>query len=308
MDWRWWFGGVRVPLVEGRGYWRGFWGNFAGLFRSWRRGEVVFWSRLGWGERLLERLFSAFRVRLHLSRRSCVESCWLDGRGFCLKYYIGRHWKKAWRALRASYVLERLGLPVPYVYGLVEGRGGVQVLVMEYLPRVLPLHWYIRRVFRWYLVRDRERREMVEGLARYVAMLHNFGVYHRDLSAQNILVDGWSRRFYLIDLEDIGLVSGWRLSHLVHNFMQLGDLPCWVGGEERRYFFRCWLRALEPSLRGWVLARRRIFLERVLLALAGRVQERIWRDGWDWMARLEGVSAFSVGGEGVEDWVRDLWE
>lgn len=189
-----------------------------------------------------------------------APDCLSGGRNkskLCFKVYIHGAEKfkvsDLYKVFRASIVwklfirLFTMKIPVPEPLGFLSARvdGQVyQVLMYRYLygktladfaQNNLPLCGFA------------ERRKLISAVARFVAMLHDAGVYHGDFHANNILVrqKGNDYKCFLIDVDavrSIYFISRRRriknLDELGRNFLNLAALST----SDRMFFIREYTR------------------------------------------------------------------
>ena len=162
--------------------------------------------------------------------------------------HFGTPYQMAEHELEAARRMREIGLNAPEPVEALE-IDGLGVLVLEYLPEFRPLDEL-----------DVEReRELAPELFRTLHTMHEHGLAHGDLRAENVLIlDG---DLYLIDATNVrGTVGEEEADHgatglLGGNAEAVGDdeaeEPTTVGdaGEDaRRYDLACGLAALEPLI------------------------------------------------------------
>jgi tRNA A-37 threonylcarbamoyl transferase component Bud32 len=168
------------------------------LLRAGFEGAVAWRSA---GDREVHRLPPALFVKRYRA------SGWWDG----LRSALGVHRSRlAWR--RGLDLLGR-GVPTPAPIGHLSRRVRLlpapvfeHVLVTEDVEPGEPLDRLVARRLAPPpgtpgRASPEARRELLRGLARFVAGLHDAGVYHGDFTARNILVAGEEPRFLLVDLD-----------------------------------------------------------------------------------------------------------
>ena len=131
-----------------------------------------------------------------------------DGRHLCVKHfrkakfpnsyiYTTLRHSKARRSYDHARQLLALGFLTPQPIAWSERRKGLKLLDSYYICEYLDLP----NIRDWGKLPDAER--IIEALASFMVELHRAGVYHRDFSPGNLLVerknDG-SYRFYLVDI------------------------------------------------------------------------------------------------------------
>lgn len=139
----------------------------------------------------------------------------------------------------------------PKLHALVQ-QSGRTILVGEWLPDARPLFDYIKERFP---ALDFEARDaFVYKLARFVRHIHEAGVFHKDLKANNVLVrelsDG-APEFYLIDLDRVAFGEEVDLDDRILNLAQLNAaVAVPVTRTERARFYRYyagWSRTLNTK-------------------------------------------------------------
>lgn len=162
------------------------------------RGEAIFFSA-GEGEFVLRHY-----------RRGGLPARFLNDRylGFSLEG------SRAWREWRLLDELYRGGLPVPQP---IAARVVKQALFYraDLVTRRLDAHTLAD-----ILLREPVDLELWHRLGKTIATFHQHHVYHADLNARNIMLDG-AGRFYLIDFDrgerratTVGWGRGWQRSNL----------------------------------------------------------------------------------------------
>lgn len=145
----------------------------------------------------------------------------IDGSGFSgiiakVHYYSLlsgiRRRSKSQKALQAYKALNAIGInaarPVAILDKRVFGILRESWYLAEKIPDAEGIDWYIKR---WFSGQDEEclerKERLIYDLARLIAKLHKHGIYHNDLKASNILVqgNGLSSKLLLIDLESIDI-------------------------------------------------------------------------------------------------------
>lgn len=124
----------------------------------------------------------------------------------------GDEGKRFWRNALA---LRAMGVPVPKLLAWVR-RGGRSYLIGEWVPDAVALAEYVKTA--------PDRRALVRQVARFVRSLHEeWGVYHGDLTAYNILVVGGGAepRLVLIDLGRVRFYSRVPIERRMFNLAQL---------------------------------------------------------------------------------------
>lgn len=155
------------------------------------------------------------------------------------------------RAWKNAHCLLYRRVRTPKLYALVR-QPGRTILIGEWIPDARPLFDYIRE--RFPALGFGARDTFVYRLARFVRHLHEVGVFHKDLKANNILVrelaDG-TPEFYLIDLDRVAFGEDVDLHGRVLNLAQLNAaVAAPVTRTERMRFYRYyagWTRSLHAD-------------------------------------------------------------
>ncbi|HYE99658.1 MAG TPA: lipopolysaccharide kinase InaA family protein [Planctomycetota bacterium] len=155
---------------------------------------------------------------------------WLADAGTFVKEGAGEAWSNA-------YGLEIRSIPTPRMKAKADGR-----IAGEWLEGALPLWDHLKA--------HGVSRPLLERLARIVRRMHQRGVYHRDLKANNVLVRGQDA--WIIDLDRVDFRLELTREQRVFNLAQLNAAvgPPATRSDRLRFFFV--YAALEPSiLRDW---------------------------------------------------------
>lgn len=203
-----------------------------GGYHGWGVGPAAtqgFQSRL---EALLQR---NDRAALPIGRDHRVLTLTWSGRLFFVKHYRAKTFKarlqfglscsKVHKARQYASLLRQAGIATPRVVAYLK-RGTwlgppEALLVTEGVPG-LTLREQVRAPLPL-----RTRRSLIQALARFLARLHDTGIYHGDFSAFNILVAeaaeapfGW--QIHLIDLDAIRSVKHISFRRQIKNLDELG--------------------------------------------------------------------------------------
>lgn len=151
------------------------------------------------------------------------------------------------RAWAASEGLVHLQIHAAHAVAYVErwrgGRLAASHLVTNHMPHRIDLD---RLLFLGSRVdgdpaRLRDKRSLIDTLGRLVRRLHDAGVYHKDLSAKNVLVDRHPTGHWLLILVDLDSVSlpPWGVDRRRRrkNLAQLTGLPSTITGRDRLRFY-----------------------------------------------------------------------
>ena len=137
-------------------------------------------------------------------------------------------------AWRNGYALEIRSVPTPRMLAARDGR-----VAGEWIEGARPL---------WDHLKERGvSRPLLERLARVVRRMHQRGVFHRDLKANNVLVRG--EDVWIIDLDRVEFRQDLSREERVFNLAQLNAAvgPPATKTDRLRFFFV--YAALEPSIR-----------------------------------------------------------
>lgn len=202
-------------------------------------------------------------------------------------------------------MLEKSGISTPEVLGLVEEKkggffSGPSHLITTFARGFYEVHWQIRQTF-GYGKEGGTKRAFLRSMAHFLSALYPLGLFHSDLSPQNVLVRprGEQWEFHLIDLEDVEFPHRLTANHLAKSLIQLGDLPKWITDRDKIYFFFHLLKKIPADLAEEILKNKREWLEKIQKGLDDRRQKRIQRDGGDWMRELDWIPGKGPVGEEV---------
>lgn len=191
------------------------------------------------------------------------------------------------RAWKAGHRLLHLGIPGAGLIALVEsGRFGMtdtSYLIMKEIPDATRLNVFLlQRYFRISggLTSEEalEKRELIHMGARALREFHSEKIYHKDLSAKNLLVrlagDGCPH-FYCVDTDSIQFPPRLSLRRKMKNLGQLNGLPACVTTADRVRFYKEYfeLQTLTPMHKFLIRIIRRISRSRIIRSK--HVDERI---------------------------------
>ncbi|MDR4509280.1 MAG: lipopolysaccharide kinase InaA family protein [Candidatus Brocadiaceae bacterium] len=159
-------------------------------------------------------------------------------------YFFGSPAQKAWFA---AHGLKALGFLTPQSVALFEtkanGRLTKSFLIMEDISRCLPCDAYVIQRFgnSHRKVNFKTKTRFIFTLANSFKNLHNSGIYHRDLKANNIMVDEsnttWS--FFYLDLDRVHFYKKITSKIRANNLSQLNaSLPNTITYTDRLRFYR----------------------------------------------------------------------
>jgi aminoglycoside phosphotransferase (APT) family kinase protein len=218
---------------------------------------------------------SAFPLAAGDNGRVYVKEFFNRGVVRCLETVFSLHrGKRAWNAAR---FLQSIEVPCPELIGLVEerkfGLPRASYLLMKEIPGALQLDHYLAREFfrvNQRLTREeiRRKRNLIHAGAAALRAFHAKRVYHKDLSAKNLLVksgDGRPILFYCVDLDAINVP--WRLSmrRKIKNLAQLNGVPGCVTATDKLRFYKQYFRLENLAFKDKIIIRliRRLSRHRV---------------------------------------------
>lgn len=144
---------------------------------------------------------------------------------------------KAKRSYTNSLKLLELGIPVPEPIGFIEFfRGGI-LHDSYYVAKKVDYDFTIRKVLNAELNRY---PDLINAAARFVALLHDRGVIHLDLSPGNLLIkrDSSKPHFYLVDVNRMKFKSRVDAASGLRNLLRLMEGPA-----HRRVFMTAYAEA-----------------------------------------------------------------
>ncbi len=162
----------------------------------------------------LERLHGGGRADVylfeHTRQRCCVK--WFHDMRFISRLRNAMGIGRARLAYQKGLQLERLGINAPRVLGVVQPRWfGTTMLIMEMIDGYQQMNlmleaWKERSAD---LNKDSRLQNLAEQFGRFTSGLHAAGVFHKDFSPRNVLVQESNAgfKFYLIDLEDVDFAN-----------------------------------------------------------------------------------------------------
>jgi tRNA A-37 threonylcarbamoyl transferase component Bud32 len=192
---------------------------------------------------------------LKFAPESIVSVISVGGEEMCVKEFRYLRWidrfkeslrkSKGLKAWIAGNGLKIRGIPSLKVMACVERKTGLEVketlLLMEASEVDHEMDRSLLRGFADY----RRKRFFIKAFARWLALLHDKNVFHRDMKACNIVVsteqEDW--RFFLLDLEDLRPNIRVESKELFKNLLQLNtSIPGSVTHRDRLRFFKEYLR------------------------------------------------------------------
>ncbi len=221
-----------------------------GFYRDTPGSAVVHGSREFPIEKALEhmrRLMTSPRVKklpgrelVRTTPEVCAKVFLYPGVAGALRRGLGT--EAGWRTWYNGHLLRVCGIPTPEPMALFQEPDKTAVF-QEWIPESMPMGDYIRRAFPGW--DRRRRREFLRRLARLVREMHDRGIVHGDLKANNILVRERPDRtpdFYVIDLDRVRHTSAVSRADIVKNLAQLNAA---VGPPltltERAWFLRAYI-------------------------------------------------------------------
>jgi tRNA A-37 threonylcarbamoyl transferase component Bud32 len=134
--------------------------------------------------------------------------------------------RKAWFSAHGLMTLKFL---TPKQYALIEERVSIQLkrsfIVMEDISNYLPCNKYIDEMFKSFhdKIIIKKKRDFISCLAVSFRRLHDTGVYHHDLKANNIMVEELHNKwnFYYLDLDRIYFSKKVSIEKKIKNLSQI---------------------------------------------------------------------------------------
>ena len=154
------------------------------------------------------------------------------------------------RSWKAGHLLLWMGVPTAELIALVEnkrlGLTSDSHLVMKEIPDAIRLNAFLlRNYFRLSdgLTREEvlQKRELIRQGARALRNLHSKKIYHKDLSAKNLLVgrdDDEGPRFFCVDTDSVQFPPRLSLRRRIKNLAQLNGLPACITTADRIRFYK----------------------------------------------------------------------
>lgn len=179
------------------------------------------------------------------------------GENTCVKHYRYQGWfyvlksiftpSRAISSLRTAVLFSLLEIKTAKTVAVVEKKRGLLLnesyLFMEDISRHLGLPEFIEENFTPPLSIDKvqQKRNFIKGFAKFLIMLHEKGIYQKDLKATNILVEKKSLGegdFWLIDLDKVLFLKKVSRRRKIKNLCQINtSLPWQVTLTDRMRFF-----------------------------------------------------------------------
>jgi tRNA A-37 threonylcarbamoyl transferase component Bud32 len=153
--------------------------------------------------------------------------------------------KRAWLAGQGLIVRD---VPTAYTWALIEEYKILGIkrsyLVLEELNRAVPSNQYVTSL------NNIEKPEFIKEFAVAIARLHNKGIYHADLKANNILiqfqgcaVDSPAWQFFFVDLDSVRFENKLSIACRIKNLAQLNaSMPAVINRANRIRFFSDYCR------------------------------------------------------------------
>jgi tRNA A-37 threonylcarbamoyl transferase component Bud32 len=176
------------------------------------------------------------------------------------------------RSWKAGHLLLWMGVPNAELIALVEkkrlGFPIVSYLIMKEIPDAMKLNAFLlRHYFRISggLTSEEagQKRELIRQGAHALREFHSKKIYHKDLSAKNLLVgrdDDGEIRFYCVDTDSIQFPPRLSLRRKIKNLAQLNGLPSCVTTTDRIRFYKEYfgLQSLTPRHKYFIHLIRRL--------------------------------------------------
>lgn len=149
--------------------------------------------------------------------------------------------KRSWIAGRGLEV-RLVGTPETVAWARKEGR---HYLITRFVDKAEKLFTHASRCMESMggAARAGFLRGLAEETARFMRQVHESGVRHRDMSEQNLLVEGeeGKRAFFLTDLDTVRFVDSVGERRIVKNLVQLGHLPPEIDVIPKARFLKAYL-------------------------------------------------------------------
>jgi tRNA A-37 threonylcarbamoyl transferase component Bud32 len=182
-------------------------------------------------------------------------------------FYVHRG-KRAWKA---SHLLQILDVPCPEPIALVEaGKPGIlrkSYLVMKEIPDAAPLNLFL--LDKYFRVSGclthaevLEKRNLIIEGAQALRAFHARKIYHKDLSAKNLLVNpayNGKLRFYCVDANSLQFPPRLSLRRRIKNLAQLNGVPSCITMMDKVRFYKEYFEV--PTL----TRKHKIFIKVILL-------------------------------------------
>jgi tRNA A-37 threonylcarbamoyl transferase component Bud32 len=191
------------------------------------------------------------------------------------------------RSWKAGHALFWMGVPNAELIALVEkkrfGLTSDSYLIMKEIPDAIRLNAFLLR--QYFRVSGGlsskeilQKRELMCRGAHALRDFHSKKIYHKDLSAKNLLVgkdDGGETRFFCVDTDSIQFPPRLSLRRRIKNLAQLNGLPACITTADRIRFYKEYfgLYSLTPRHKLFIRLIRR--LSRRRMEHARRIDARV---------------------------------
>lgn len=177
--------------------------------RQKSKGRLIYIRRDADRESLLHSMKNAHAVKTLPNRELLVS-----GNAF-MKRFTPLH-DKALAIWKNSHGLKLRGVKTFKTFMYIRDKKGTMVFG-EWLQGAVPLSNYVRDSYR--LLSFEEKKRFIINAARFIKYMHDMGVFHADLKANNIMVKG--EDFYIIDIEDVQFKRKLSQEDKIKNLVQL---------------------------------------------------------------------------------------
>lgn len=164
----------------------------------------------------------------------------------CLYCFCSSPARRAWLA---AHGLMALNFRTPKPIALCEEKGFFRTkksfVIMEDISHYLTCNKYVSENFSnpHDKIASRKKRRFISSLAMSFRRLHDSGIYHGDLKANNIMImelpDTWD--FFYLDLDRVFFYKKITRKRLIKNLSQLNaSIPNYIGKRDRLRFYRAY--------------------------------------------------------------------
>jgi hypothetical protein len=180
---------------------------------------------------------------------------------------------KAFKAWKGGLVLLKEAVPTPDPVAYLEKKGAPFIRNSFYFSLFVSGAEEIRYLLR--RLKDRELKNLIQSLARYLSLCHEKGIFHRDLSDGNILVRKGSNleySFFLIDTNRVRYKKRIGMLRKVKNLIRLGIPPSlqrffleeYFRSSQIGSFVWIWYKFNKKTYAGHILFKRKLRIRKVI--------------------------------------------